>query len=361
MALTTFPDTGDLISEDAWQALNRLIGGGDWIGQYADSEADIVLAAAGRILTVPAFRAMIGGVYIAQDAAQTLTITGAGGYVYLSDAGALTFRSAASTSHGALVAEPVVTGAAISDARLRLFAARYPAHLISVVAGGTLEAALAARLPLAGGTMTGALSLPAPTDDAHAANKAYVDEQVDNARKPHAPLSLAAATPALSQILITWRTPTTGGVVTGYQVRYRQTGASAWTTADVGYAATRREITGLANATEYEYAVRAVNAAGEGPWAAGTIRTQGLPPDPPSNFRVTAQGNGNAVVEWDEPDGVLERQIQFDLGGPTISPLSPMYTFSGLFLNQLESLRGQVRTANGWSGWSSFYMFTYTG
>lgn len=370
MALVTFPDTGDLISEDAWQALNRLVGGGDWIGQYADSEADIVLGVAGRALTVPAFRAMIGGVSIAQNAAQTLTITGAGGYVYLSDAGALTFRSAPSTSHGILIAEPVVTGAAISATNLRLFAARYPARLISVAAGGTLAAALAARLPLAGGTMTGALSLPAPTDDEHAANKAYVDAQVESARKPHAPLSLAAKNRGTSSIRITWLTPQTGGVVINYEIRYRKTGETNWTAATVGYRIIQRDISGLDPASDYEYAVRAVNAAGNGPWATGTITTTGLPPDPPGNLRLTAQGGTNAVIQWDEPVGVIEREVQFRrrttdntrsvTDWTTYSPDSAMITLTSLTANYY-GVRAQIRTASGWSGFSSEFTFRYTG
>lgn len=47
-----------------------------------------------------------------------------------------------------------------------------------------LEGDLAGYLPLTGGTMTGALNVQTPTEDANAATKAYVDQAVQNAKDP---------------------------------------------------------------------------------------------------------------------------------------------------------------------------------
>ena len=47
-----------------------------------------------------------------------------------------------------------------------------------------LEGDLAGYLPLTGGTMTGALNVTTPTEDANAATKAYVDQAVQNATDP---------------------------------------------------------------------------------------------------------------------------------------------------------------------------------
>lgn len=47
-----------------------------------------------------------------------------------------------------------------------------------------LEGDLAGYLPLTGGTMTGALNVQTPTEDANAATKAYVDQAVQNATDP---------------------------------------------------------------------------------------------------------------------------------------------------------------------------------
>lgn len=47
-----------------------------------------------------------------------------------------------------------------------------------------LEGDLAGYLPLTGGTMTGALNVQAPTEDANAATKKYVDDAVQNATDP---------------------------------------------------------------------------------------------------------------------------------------------------------------------------------
>ena len=47
-----------------------------------------------------------------------------------------------------------------------------------------LEGDLAGYLPLTGGTMTGALNVQTPTEDANAATKKYVDDAVQNATDP---------------------------------------------------------------------------------------------------------------------------------------------------------------------------------
>lgn len=47
-----------------------------------------------------------------------------------------------------------------------------------------IEGDLAGYLPLAGGTMTGALNVQTPTEDANAATKKYVDDAVQNAKDP---------------------------------------------------------------------------------------------------------------------------------------------------------------------------------
>ena len=47
-----------------------------------------------------------------------------------------------------------------------------------------IEGDLAGYLPLAGGTMTGALNVQTPTEDSNAATKAYVDQAVQNATDP---------------------------------------------------------------------------------------------------------------------------------------------------------------------------------
>ena len=47
-----------------------------------------------------------------------------------------------------------------------------------------IEGDLAGYLPLTGGTMTGALNVQTPTEDANAATKAYVDQAVQNAKDP---------------------------------------------------------------------------------------------------------------------------------------------------------------------------------
>ena len=276
MAIVTFPDTGDLISEQAWQRLNRAVAGKDWIGQRAAPESDLALSPSGRTLTIPPYVALIDGVLIDQDANSTVQVTGSGGFVYLNQDGTPSFSTSARTDRGTLLAAPVVTGASITAVNLRLHAARYPASLISVAEGGTLQAAIAARLPLAGGTMTGALVLAgAPTADAHAATKAYVDTLAAASLKPAAPLSLTLDGSTLA-IGVTWNQPTTGGVINQYRIRWR-TGSGSWSEDTVAYTVGSYNITGLAQGATYTVQVRGENAAGNGPYAQASAQTATRP------------------------------------------------------------------------------------
>ena len=93
--------------------------------------------------------------------------------------------------------------------------------------------------------------------------------------------------------------PTTG--ITGYELRYRETGAASWATiAIAGPDTLTHQVTGLTNGTEYEFEVRAVySPSGEGPWSnAATGTPYGLI-EPPV---VTAvPGDREVQLFWTEP------------------------------------------------------------
>ena len=71
-----------------------------------------------------------------------------------------------------------------------------------------------------------------------------------------------------NSVSIEWTAPVYAGPpITGYEVQYREVGASVWTDWPHSGSATRAEITGLAADTAYEFQVRAANDDGEGPWS----------------------------------------------------------------------------------------------
>ena len=102
-----------------------------------------------------------------------------------------------------------------------------------------------------------------------------------------------------------------GAAITGYEVQYRESGATAWTNA--GHSGLRQPavITGLRFNTSYELRVRARNANGAGPWSSvetrRTSRDDGKP-DPP--WPPTLEpGDGQIEVSWAAPGYTGGRSI----------------------------------------------------
>ena len=81
--------------------------------------------------------------------------------------------------------------------------------------------------------------------------------------KPAAP----GVTGALAALHVVWSAPlNTGPSITGYDLRYRTTGAGDWATKSFGVV-TSDTISGLADSTTYEVQLRATNAEGTGSWS----------------------------------------------------------------------------------------------
>ena len=71
-----------------------------------------------------------------------------------------------------------------------------------------------------------------------------------------------------STVSLAWSPPTSGGTVSSYSVQYRVSGTTSWSTAASGLTALSFTATGLSPATNYDFEVVAVNAAGPGPASA---------------------------------------------------------------------------------------------
>jgi uncharacterized protein YjdB len=82
---------------------------------------------------------------------------------------------------------------------------------------------------------------------------------------PNAPTNLQAF-PGNGQVGLSWNTPTLGALVTDYTVNYRQSGTSTWIAFPHDPSVVnQRIVTGLTNATSYDFEVISVSAAGNGP------------------------------------------------------------------------------------------------
>ena len=109
--------------------------------------------------------------------------------------------------------------------------------------------------------------------------------------------------PATGQITASWDAPADGGsAITGYDVQYKAAADAGYTTISrADAAATSETIASLVDGTEYTVQVRAVNAAGSGPWAEAATAAGDSYSAPRGPFLFW--GNAKVVVRWIPPDG----------------------------------------------------------
>ena len=134
---------------------------------------------------------------------------------------------------------------------------------------------------------------------------ALVGRTVHN--RPAAPV--VTLKPGDQEIAASWEAPANGGsVITSYVVEYRLASAadSAYTAVTRADAeATSETIGSLTNGIEYTVRVRAVNAAGNGPWSVAVSTT-------PAEADLTAPSVSEARLETDSSDDYKIIKIVFD-------------------------------------------------
>ena len=161
------------------------------------------------------------------------------------------------------------------------------------------------------------------------------------------PPAAPTATPGDGQVALSWVAPANNGsAITGYVVHYSVSGFADWQPI-APPAGTSVTVTGLANATSYDFQVAAINAVGESDFSDITAVTPLapviVPPDPPTIGTATA-GDGSATVAFQPPantggDPILDYTVTSSpdaitaTGGPgplTISGLTngTSYTFT---------------------------------
>lgn len=113
-----------------------------------------------------------------------------------------------------------------------------------------------------------------------------------------------------TEVTVSWMAPDNGGsAITGYQVRWKQSDAMDYATADMATAApnaSMHKVTGLMANTSYDFQVRANNAAGMGMWSMVAMTTTTIDMlTAPTNVMATlaADDPGQIVVTWNEGTG----------------------------------------------------------
>ncbi len=182
---------------------------------------------------------------------------------------------------------------------------------------------------------------------------------------PDAP-GLPSVTPADEALAVSWTAPSDGGAaITDYDLQYRQTGGSSWTSWAHTGTALSTTITSLTNGTGYDVQVRAENSAGESPWsttATGTPAEQPVVPDAPGLPSVTPADEALAV-SWTAPsDGgaaITDYDLQYrQTGGSSWTSWAHTGTALSTTITSLTNGTGydvQVRAENsaGESPWST--------
>ena len=119
---------------------------------------------------------------------------------------------------------------------------------------------------------------------------------------PAAPNSVSAAY-GDEELTVTWSAPTGDAPISGYDISYRESPSGGWNAEQFAGALDTLEhtISNLDNGQAYNVKVRALNVAGEGPWAefpnTVTPRTE---PDAP--VITGTAGNGNISLTWTTPE-----------------------------------------------------------
>ena len=155
------------------------------------------------------------------------------------------------------------------------------------------------------------------------------------ARKPDAPQSVAAQRGDRS-VAVEWAAADDGGSeITGYRVQWRTRG-QMFNQSDrlvtVGAASRSREITGLANGTEYFVRVLAVNDVGDGEPSAEVSFTPATAPGAPRSV-VAEPGDGSISVTWaaagDGGSDVTAHRVQWRAGDDDFVDSDPQVTVGG--------------------------------
>ena len=113
-------------------------------------------------------------------------------------------------------------------------------------------------------------------------------------------------------LTVSWLAPSNAGgsSITAYDLRHIRSDAASktegnWTVVQngwIGSGSLQYVLTGLANGTQYDVQVRAVNDAGDGPWSATvTGTTAGTVATAPTGLTATANGQSQIDLSWQSP------------------------------------------------------------
>jgi hypothetical protein len=131
---------------------------------------------------------------------------------------------------------------------------------------------------------------------------------VISATTPMAPpgqvTGLTAGTASAVSVPLAWTAPGAGGAPSGYTVKVRVTGQTAWTTATSNATGTSYTVAGLTSSTSYDFEVIASNTGGSGPASAVVTATTALAaPGAITTLTAGAATTSTVPLSWTAPAG----------------------------------------------------------
>jgi hypothetical protein len=115
-------------------------------------------------------------------------------------------------------------------------------------------------------------------------------------------VGLAAVNASVTTMGLSWTAPSSGGPVGSFTVLYRISGQSSWITFATGVTGTAETVTGLSPSTGYDFAVYAVNSAGNGLQSAtASNATLVAIPGVPGALAAGAATQTSVPMSWTAP------------------------------------------------------------
>ena len=194
----------------------------------------------------------------------------------------------------------------------------------------------------------------------------YLLSPVPGVTVPSAPVvTVTAVSGQAAQLAVSWTAPFNGGsAITGYDVRYKRSTDSSWTSWTHTGTGRTTTITGLEQGgVSYDVQVLAKNAQGTSSWSAsGTGRTPKQAPFTPSAPTV-AGAVSQLVVSWTAPynggSAISGYDVRYKKSTDTVWIASPhtgtgrTTTITGLLSRDAYDVQVSATNAQGASSWSA--------
>ena len=197
----------------------------------------------------------------------------------------------------------------------------------------------------------------------------YLLSPVPGVTKPSAPVvTVTAVSGQTTQLAASWTAPFNGGsAITGYDVRYKRSTHSSWTSWTHTGTGLTTTITGLEQGgVSYGVQVRAKNAQGSSLWSAtGSALTASVVPNAPSapSVNVTLYA-ASLDVSWAAPDNdggkiITDYDVQYRAGSSgsfttwAFSGTGRSTTITGLLGSTSYQVQVRAQNSVGESNWSS--------